>query len=119
MNEAPPSQSNNMYYNCSECPSIIEIISINENNIEYKCNNNHNNNIEIKEYLKNMKKYNNNKTNNNKCDKHNKEYMVYCFDCNIHLCEECLELGEHSYHYKINIIEIKPKKEKLIKIDEL
>ena len=55
MNEAPPLQSNNMYYNCSECPSIIEIISINENNIEYKCNNNHNNNIEIKEYLKNMK----------------------------------------------------------------
>ena len=34
MNEAPPLESNHIYYNCSECSSIIEILSINENNID-------------------------------------------------------------------------------------
>ena len=28
LNEAPPLESNKIYYNRSECPSIIEIISI-------------------------------------------------------------------------------------------
>ena len=55
-----------------------------------------------------MKNYNNIKLNENKCDKHNKIYASYCFDCNIHLCKDCLKKGEHGYHYKINIIEILP-----------
>ena len=31
----------NIYYNCSECSSIIEILSLNKNQIEFKCNNKH------------------------------------------------------------------------------
>ena len=35
----------NIYYNCTECPSLIEILSINEDNniIEFKCLNQHKN----------------------------------------------------------------------------
>ena len=34
-----PELNNEIYYNCSECSSLIEIISINENNniIEFNC----------------------------------------------------------------------------------
>ena len=120
MNEAPSLMSNKISYNCSECPSIIEIISIDENNFEFKCNNNHNIKMKIKDYLNKMKLFNkNNNINNNICNIHKEEYLSYCFDCNTHLCKECLKLGEHSYHYKINIIEIIPNNEILIKIGKL
>ena len=103
MNDAPPSDPKNCLYNCSECSSNIEIISLDENNIEFICNNKHNIKIEIKEYLNKMKQYNKIKLNDDKCDVHKKEYLSYCFDCNNHLCKDCLKSGEHKYHYKINI----------------
>ena len=58
----PPAQElnkENIGYNCSECSSLIEIISIEENNLEFKCvnNNNHNNKLKINNYLEKMKKY--------------------------------------------------------------
>ena len=57
MNET---ELNNISYNCAECSSMIEILSINERNniIEYKClkknNNEHNKIMQIKEYLEQM-----------------------------------------------------------------
>jgi len=119
MNEAP-FVSNKIYYNCTECSSNIEIISLNEHYIKFKCNNNnHNIQMKIKDYLKKIKQFNNKILNINICEKHNEEYLSYCFDCNIHLCKECLRTGEHSYHYKIYIIEILPKNEILDKIRNL
>ena len=105
---APILQLNNIYYNCSECSSIIEIISIDNNNIEFKCNNKHIKKMNIKEYLNKMKKYNNKNINDKICNIHNKEYFSYCFDCNIHLCQECIKLKIHNYHYKIYLMEIIP-----------
>ena len=119
MNEAPTLESNKIYYNCSECSSTIEIVSINKNNIEFKCNNKHYKKINIKEYLEKMKNYNNIEINSGECKIHKEDYLVYCFECNEHLCKECLKLGEHSYHYKINIIEILPKSESLTKINDI
>ena len=119
MNDAPPSDPKNCLYNCSECSSNIEIISLDENNIEFICNNKHNIKIEIKEYLNKMKQYNKIKLNDDKCDVHKKEYLSYCFDCNNHLCKDCLKTGNHKYHYKINIIEILPEDEILDKIRSL
>ena len=46
-------------------------------------------------------------------------YLSYCFDCNNHLCKDCLKTGNHKYHYKINIIEILPEDEILDKIRSL
>ena len=49
---------NEINYNCTECSSPIEILSIKDNNIEFKCiNNNHNIKISIKEYINKMKEY--------------------------------------------------------------
>ena len=58
MNDAPPLELNNYLYNCTECSSNIEIISLDENKIKFKCCNNHNIETEIKEYLQKMKSYN-------------------------------------------------------------
>ena len=58
---------NEIYYNCRECLSQIEIININEktNIIEFQCiNNNHRKKISIKEYINEMKKFNNKNLNN-------------------------------------------------------
>jgi len=66
-----------------------------------------------------MKEYNNIILNNNVCNIHKEEYVSYCFECNMHLCKECLKTGDHSYHFKINIIEIIPNNDVLTKIRNL
>ena len=56
-------------YNCTECSSLIEILTIDDINnlIEFKCLNKKNNHgkktMTIKEFLEKMKKHNNNKIN--------------------------------------------------------
>ena len=124
-NEAPPAtpepeiEISNIYYNCTECQSLVEILSINEdrNIIEFKCLNKENNHekkiIPIKEYLLKMEKYKQ-KNIEDKCKEHkNKKYVCYCLDCNRHLCEECLKSRTHINHNKNNLIEIKPIEEEL------
>ena len=132
INDAPPAtpepeiEINDLYYNCSECPSLIEILSINEDNniIEFKCLNKdkeHNHEkkiIPIKEYLLKMENYRK-KNINDKCEEHSCKYVSYCLDCNCHLCEECLKSRSHINHNKNNIIEIKPMKEELLIIEEI
>ena len=118
--------NNEIFYNCSECSSMIEIISIDEENntIEFNClnqNNNHskNNIISLNEYLNKMKKYNNSKINKDECEIHKNKYISFCFDCNCHLCKECLKTRNHLSHRKNNIIEIEPMKEELNIINEV
>ena len=88
--------NNEIYYNCSECSSPIEITLIDEKNniIEFNCLNNDNNNcnhehkkikISIKEYFKKMKKYNQQEINNDECKIHKNKYISYCFNCKCHL----------------------------------
>ena len=111
-----------MYYNCTECSSPIEILYINEktNIIEFKCSiNKHIKKLSIKEYMKKMKKFNNKNINDEVCivDNHNKKYEFYCLDCNKHLCKECIKTRDHINHSKKIIIEIQPS-EKELKIVE-
>ena len=118
-------QENNNLTICPECLSIIEIISINEenNNIEYRCiKENKNYIISIKEYINKIKenKEKNIKELKDKCKIHkNKNYICYCFDCNNHLCNECLKTRNHINHRKSNIIEIKPIEEEIEIIKEV
>ena len=84
---------NEIYYNCNECSSPIEIITINEktNIIEFQCiNNHHQKKLSIKEYINEMKKFNNKNLNDEVCiqDNHNKKYEFFCLDCKKHLCKE-------------------------------
>ena len=68
---------NNIYYNCDKCSSLIEILSINEDtdSIEFKCLNKENMHgkriVKIKEYIENMKKYNQKNINSDICTIHN------------------------------------------------
>ena len=113
-----PAQMLNIKYNCSECSSIIEIISINENEnyIEFKCNHHSHMKMKIKDYLEKMKKYNNEKINNNFCERHNKEYDIYCFECDKHACDDCSK--EHNFHYIIRLKDILPEDKLLFDIQE-
>ena len=112
------SETQEYFYNCSECPSPIEILYLDEANIEFKCfnkNNSHKIKLSIKEYINKMKiQYK--EINNEKCiiNKHNKINECYCLECNIHLCEICLKSREHLYHNKINIKEIIPRENELV-----
>ena len=113
---------NELYYNCTECSSPIELLYINEkaNIIEFKCTiNKHIKRLSIKDYIKEMKKLNNKNINEDTCieDNHNKKYEFYCFDCKKHLCRECLKTRDHINHNKKIIIEIQPN-EKELKIIE-
>ena len=124
MNDAPPLNSNKLYYCCSECNSLLEIKKIDEELIEFKCINEHNIKMNIRDYLNKIKDYKdkitiNNTMNNNICNIHEEKYSSYCFECKEHLCENCLMSGEHSYHYKSYINKIIPKKEILKEIKNL
>ena len=107
-------QIKNINYNCTECSSIIEILSINENNniIEFQCLNTHSKKeMRIKEYLEKMNFYRNKKVNEDICKIHNidnNKFISYCFDCNLQLCKECLNSKNHINHFKNNIFEIQP-----------
>ena len=109
-------QLNEIYYNCTECSSHIQILSIKNNIIEFKClnkNKSHKKILPIIEYINQMKNFNNKDINNDICLKHNKIYESYCLDCNKNLCNDCLKLREHFNHNKNNIIEAKPNKKEL------
>ena len=115
---------NDIYYNCTECSSIIEILSIDEQNntIEFKCINkdkNHKIKININDYLEKMKKYNNKNINKDTCNIHNNKYITFCINCNIHLCNECLRTKKHINHIKNNIIEIQSSKDELKIVEEI
>ena len=117
------------FFDCTECSSLIELLSINEdsNIIEFRCLNkdchNAKKTMSIKEFFKKMEKNKKTSINEDKCREHisckNNKYVSYCFDCKCHLCEECLKTRAHICHNKNNIIEIKPIKEELNIIEEV
>ena len=117
-------QLNEIYYNCTECASLIEILDLNErkNIIEFKClnrNNPHKRKMPIIEFLNKMKKYNNKNINNDICITHNKKYDCYCLDCNIHLCKDCLKQRKHIKNFKSSIEEIQPDKDELYTMEKI
>jgi len=112
---------NDISYNCTECSSLIEIISLYQDNnfIKFKClnkNNCHEKTLSIKEYLQNMKNHYNKQLNDDICKVHTnktEKYVCYCFNCKNHLCKECLESRTHLKHNKNSIMEIQPIQEEL------
>lgn len=120
----------NINITCTECPSDIEILSVNEeqHEIKFRCLNNKSHgikNMNINEYFEKIKKFKNSNIDEykEKCKIHfsskNNIYISYCLDCNIHLCQECLRKRNHFNHNKNNIIEIQPTEEELNIIDEV
>ena len=108
------------YYNCSDCPSLIEIAALDEENntIKFIClAKNEEKTVNIKEYLEKMKKY---KTDiKDKCDEHdNKRYKYYCLDCKSHLCGKCLKKTKIHREHKLIIIDQLQPEEDLKRIEE-
>ena len=116
---------------CPDCGSSIEILSITENKIEYRCLNEKKKHTEetkftktIEEYLEKIKE---NKDNifdeiKDKChiENHNlNNYVSYCLDCRCHLCVECLKTRKHINHRKSNMIEILPREDEIKLIKEV
>ena len=106
-------------YSCTKCSSLIQILSINENNnnIEFECTNkktSHRESISIEEYLRNRNR-NKNMINDNEdvCGEHKEKFTSYCLECNIQLCIKCQKNGIHISHKKVNLIEIEPSQEEL------
>ena len=112
-----------IYYICTECPSSIEILSINEKEciFEFRCiKNNHKKKMPIKEYLNKMKDIKDTNINKDICIHHQYlKYEYYCSDCNKHLCKECLESRNHISHNKNIILEIKPNQKELNQIENI
>jgi len=77
----------------------------------------------LNEYFEKMNKYKKKCINEDICIEHssnkNNKYVSYCFECNRHLCKECLKTRDHINHKKNNILEIKPIKEELNLIEEI
>ena len=91
--EEDQEEINNVYCHCSECPKPMEIISLDNNIIKFKCINKkdtHEKEMLLRDYIIKIKL-------NKKCDiydsclNHQSKYKYFCVDCNKHLCEECLE----------------------------
>ena len=105
-------------YNCTQCTSLIEIISLNNklDEIEFRClKNSHRIKKKLTDYINDMNSYKYGVLIKNKCEfagHNNCHYEYYCLNCDKHLCKECLESKEHLYHIKFNIMnEISLKKE--------
>ena len=110
---------NELYYNCTECSSPIEILSLNDKEfmIEFNCkNNNHRMKMSIKEFITKMKDFNKKCINDDTCNNHNKKYECYCFDCNKHICKDCLKSRNHINHNKYLLIEFQPDEKELKEI---
>ena len=99
-----------LQYNCTECQSLIEIISLNDklDEIEFRClKNSHRIKKGLNDYLTQIKKTNFLEIVNNKCEckgHNNCLYEYYCINCDKHLCNMCLKSKEHLYHIKFNIM---------------
>ena len=114
-------------YNCTECSSLIEIISLKQANnlVKFRClnkNNSHEKTLLIREYLQKMKNHCNKQLNDDICKVHinnQEKYECYCFDCKKHLCQECLESRTHLKHNKNSFKEIKPIQEELNIVKEI
>ena len=72
---------------------------------------NHNNKLNIRNYLEKMKKNIDNKNLNDICEKHNNQYTFYCLDCKYHICEKCISSKFHKEHNKRYLKEEQPNEE--------
>ena len=105
----------NEQYSCTECPSNIEINSIDEINniISFSCPSHGNKSITIKDYLKDMKKNTFYYNKCNSCGKqqnkiNNNEIFNFCLNCKIILCNKCI-VNHDKNHLSIKNNKIKTK----------
>jgi hypothetical protein len=73
-------QFKNVYYGCSECDSLIEILTLDEKNITFICNNKnkqHELTLSIADYINKMKMNESKELNNDVCHIHSQNYYFH------------------------------------------
>ena len=94
-------------YCCPQCSNLPEILYYNKekSELKFKCKTHGENIISLHEYLENMSNFEkcSEIKKSNKCTEHNEKFMYYCKDCDLNICEKCLELPEHEKHVKYEI----------------
>jgi Leucine-rich repeat (LRR) protein len=107
--EEPEDQTEHKFrsYCCPSCSNLPEILYYNKltDEIKIKCKTHGENTLRLREYLEQMANFVNTSEikKSNKCTNHNENFMYYCKDCDLNLCERCLELPEHENHVKYEI----------------
>lgn len=107
--EEPEDQTEHKFrsYCCPSCSNLPEILYYNKltDEIKIKCKTHGENTLRLREYLEQMANFVNTSEikKSNKCTNHNENFMYYCKDCDLNLCEKCLELPEHENHVKYEI----------------
>ena len=118
----PQQEYSKLCIHCTECLYPIEILSLQNNNIKFRCSNmknTHGNEMSLKDYIHKIKLKPDCEI-NKICLNHRQEYKYFCFECKIHLCEICLESRDHYNHIKYNLDkEISPKANELKKLKEI
>ena len=112
-------------YCCPECSNLPEILNYDKEKeeLKLKCKTHGEITIGLHEYLEKMVNFE--KTSeikkSNKCSNHNGIFMYYCKDCDLNICEQCLEMPEHEKHVKYEINSTVPddKRELLILNNEI
>ena len=83
---------NDLIYHCKECPLVPKIGIVHENNeiyVEYLCINNHYRKDDINNFFKNINELNIKNKICNFCKLKNN--LIFCFICEIYICENCLK----------------------------
>ncbi len=113
-NDAPPVLKKYINEYLTRCPNcnLICSLKLNYNEgkyfIDYKCENNHEGNISLKEYLMKYNKYCLTKEKCKECGKDQKEVngnFMYCCKCDRFICNLCI--GNHIIDDSHNIINLK------------
>ncbi len=89
--------------NCNLIPSLKLFYQNNQPTINFHCENHHNENILLNDYLNIYNKYSLLKEKCNKCNKNQKEIkgeLLYCSQCNEFLCKLC-HLNNHEDEHDI------------------
>ena len=109
-------------YCCPFCLEIPEILNFDEinNNISLKCPTHGKNIINNNSYLELISKLlaSSKNENNNICNKHKKNFEIYCKTCEMNLCINCIhENKDHLNHLKFKILDICPSTNEIIFIN--
>ena len=96
-------------YNCPKCSETPKILSLYRNSVQLECPTHGKISIEISDYLNEMLKYSYFTQTCNICNKNNqqnnpKNIFKYCPDCNIIICDNCINSHNIKFPTHSNLI---------------
>ena len=87
--------------NCNESPFIEILLQDAYGKIDINCNCGYHNVLSIEDYITLTK--DKSSVNKSQCIIHNKQYSIYCLECKVHLCNQCVH--SKNEHNTVNLSE--------------